>query len=139
MSQEVKNRMFADVQIDGNSLIFNAYLALEDGSYELYDYFAVKKNTYITAGEYIDALPETVTPRDSKQLKQAKDAFDLLTERAVLRLGTQRVTKLENLLKTFDLQSGLNALEVINAIDLLDLNNVDSQFFTNYNTAKNMY
>lgn len=139
MSQHIKNRMFADVQIDGNTLIFNSYLALDDGSYELYDYFAVEKNTHISAVELIDALPETVTPRDSVALKQAKDAFDVLTERAILKLGSERSKKLENLLRTFDLQSGLNAYEVICAIDLLDINNVDANFYANYASAKNAY
>ena len=138
-SQHVQNRMFADVQIKDNSLIFNAYIAKDDGSYELYDYFAVKKNTYEETASLIDALPESVTPRDSIQLKQAKDSFDSLTERAILRLGEQRSEKLQTLLSTFDLQSGLNAYEVIKVIDLLDITNLNQEFWANYSTAKNLY
>lgn len=138
-SQHVQNRMFADVQIKDNSLIFNAYIAKDDGSYELYDYFAVKKNTYEETASLIDALPESVTPRDSIQLKQAKDSFDSLTERAILRLGADRQAKLQGLLSTFDLQSGLNAYEVIKVIDLLDITNLNQEFWANYSTAKNLY
>ena len=138
-SQHVQNRMFADVQVDNNTLIFNAYIAKEDGSCELYDYFAVRKNTYEETASLIDALPSTVTPRDSVQLKQAKDSFDSLTERALLRLGADRQAKLQGLLSTFDLESGLNAYEVIRVVDLLDINNLDQTFWANYATAKNLY
>ena len=65
--------------------------------------------------------------------------FIIITERAILKLGSERSKKLENLLKTFDLQSGLNAYEVICAIDLLDINNVDANFYANYASAKNAY
>lgn len=139
MSQEVKNRMFADVQIDGDSLIFKAYLAFDDGSYELYDYFAVKKNTYQTAQELVDALPESVTPRDALALKQAKDSVDALNERATLRLGQERVSKMQRLLSTFNLDYALNAYEVIKVVDLLDINNLSQEFWTNYSNAKNLY
>ena len=139
MSQHITNRMFADVQIDGDSLIFNSYIAYDDGSTELYDYFAVKKNTYVDTATLIDALPESVTPRDSLQLKEVKDSFDALTERALLRLGNERIAKLNGLLETFDLESGLNAYEAITAIDALDINNLNDTFWANYTVAKNVY
>ena len=74
MSQEIKNRMFAHVEIDGDQLLFRSYLALEDGSEELYDYIAIKKNTYqdgcqwvttnkITGVEYV--LPAGYTIKSS--------------------------------------------------------------------------
>lgn len=139
MSQEIKNRMFADVQIDGDTLVFKAYLAFDDGSSELYDYFAVKKNTYAGARELVDALPESVTPRDAVALKQAKDSVDQLNERATKRLGEERISKMERLLATFNLDYALNAYEVIKRVDLLDIDNLNQDFWQNYATAKNLY
>ena len=139
MSQEIKNRMFADVQIDGDTLVFKAYLAFDDGSSELYDYFAVKKNTYAGARELVDALPESVTPRDAVALKQAKDSVDQLNERATKRLGEERISKMERLLATFNLDYALNAYEVIKTVDLLDIDNLNQDFWQNYATAKNLY
>lgn len=139
MSQQVKERMFADVQIDGNTLVFKAYMAKEDGSSELYDYFAVKKNTYEEAQGLIDALPESVTTREAVALKEAKNSFDLLNERAVLRLGSERVQKLERLLSTFNLEYALNAYEVIQVVDLLNIETLNEDFWQNYANAKNLY
>lgn len=139
MSQEIKERMFANVKIDGDKLLLRSFISYEDGTDELYDYIAIKKNTYQDAIVAIDKLPQTVTPRDSIMLEDAYNKVSALSERAKLYLTQERIDKLDNLLSTFVLADGLQANNTMLAIDKLDTEILDEVFWANYRDALNLY
>lgn len=139
MSQYVKNRMFADVEIDGDRLLLRSFISHDDGTEELYDYIAIKKNTYQSAIDAIDALGDTVTAKDAPKLKVANDLYNDLSDRALLYLTDARIEKIQNLLKTYDLNDGLAAYEAIIAIEKLDTKVYNEEFWNNYRLANEVY
>lgn len=139
MSQEIKNRMFAHVEIDGDKLLFKSYIAHEDGSEELYDYIAIKKNTYQDAIVAVDNLPDSVTALNAYELKKASDLVDNLSARALNYLTEARVNKLNTLLETYELEDGIAACDTIKIIEKLNTNSYDEVFWTNYRDANDLY
>ena len=139
MSQEIKNRMFAHIEIDGDKLLLKSYIAKDDGSDELYDYVAIKKNTYQAAESAIDALGTTVTVDDAQKLKTASDLFNGLSARAVNYIPTEKIEKLNNLLSSFNLEDGLAAYEVIQLIKKIDTKTYGDTFWTDYSAANDGY
>ena len=139
MSQEVKNQMFAHIEIDGNELVMKSYIAHEDGSEELYDYIAVRKNTYKAAIEAIDALPSEMTIDDVHKLKTAYDLYNGLSERALAYVPEEKIEKLNNILEKFDLENGLAAYDVIQLIKKLDVTEYGKDFMSDYTAANEGY
>lgn len=139
MSQEVKDRMFAHIEIDGNKLLLKSYLAKDDGSDELYDYVAIKKNTYTAAVDAIDALKDTVTVDDAPKLKSASDLYNGLSERALAYVPAEKVEKLNKLLSSFNLKDGLAAYDVIQLIKKIDTKTYGDTFWTDYSAANEGY
>lgn len=139
MSQHVKNRMFAHIEIDGDQLLMQSFIAHDDGSEELYDYVAIKKNTYEDAIAAIDNLNDTVTAKDAPELKAASDLVNGLSERALAYLTQTRIDKLNSLLATYKLEDGLAAHDAIVAIEKLDTKNYDEVFWNNYRIANDVY
>ena len=139
MSQHIKNRMFAHIEIDGDKLLLKSYLAYDDGSDELYDYIAIKKNTYQTAIDAIEKLDGNLTIKDAYKVKEAKDAYENLSERALRYVPTNVIEKLNNVLASYNLTDNLAALEVISSIGKLDTQEYDEEFLANYKTACELY
>ena len=139
MSQHIKNRMFAHIEIDGDKLLLKSYLAYDDGSDELYDYIAIKKNTYQTAIDAIEKLDGNLTIKDAYKVKEAKDAYENLSERALRYVPTNVIEKLNNVLASYNLTYNLAALEVISSIGKLDTQEYDEEFLANYKTACELY
>lgn len=147
MSQHVTSRMFAHVEVDGDELVLKSYKSYtknegtssEEEVEELYDYIAIKKNTYQGAIEAIDKLGDNVTALDAPLLNEANNIVSGLSDRALLYLTDARINKLENLLKTYDLTDGLAAYDAIKAIEKLDTNNYDEEFWSNYSAANDLY
>ena len=139
MSQEIKNRMFAHVEIDGDELVLKSYISYEDGSKELYDYVAIKKNTYKEAINAIDKLGETVSVDDAFDLNKAYQLVNGLSERALAYVPEAKIAKLNGLLATLNLKDALAAHEAIEAIKKLNTTNYDAEFWVNYQTANEVY
>ena len=139
MSQEVRQRMFANIEIDGNSLLLKSYISKDDGSEELYDYIAIKKNTYQDVIDAIDELPETVTIENSFDLKTAYDLYTGLSDRALKYVPQASVDKLNGLLETYDLEDAVAAYTAILAIAKLDTDVYDEEFWINYQEANDLY
>ncbi len=139
MSQEIKNRMFAHVEIDGDSLLLKSYISYDDGTEELYDYIAIKKNTYQAAIDAVDDLPDTVTIDDVLALNNANELIKGLSNRALAYVPQTTLDKLNGLLETIDLKDGLLAYEAIETIAKLDTNVFDEQFWVNYQEANTLY
>ncbi len=141
MSQEIRNRMFATVEINGDELLFCAYIAKDDGSAELYDYFAIRKNTYERAAEIIDSLPDgqPLTARNAPAMAEAKAEVEKLSHRGLKRLGEDRQNKLSAGLSAINLTDALAAYEAMSAIDKLDPEVMDESFHQNYAMANNLY
>ena len=139
MSQHVKNRMFAHVEIDGDKLLFKSYMAYDDGSDELYDYIAIKKNTYQTAIDAVDALGSNLTLEDAPKVKAAKDACDSLSERALKYVPTETIEKLNQVLASYNLTDNYAAYEVIQIINKLNTTNYNEEYLVNYKDACELY
>ena len=142
MSQQVRNRMFATVEFENNELVFKSFVAYDDGTCELYDYFAVRKNTYQQADAIISALPDStaVTARNAREIYSAKQEVEALSERALKRLGEAQIQKLDDILNAINVNDALKAVTVIEKIDaLLAKNTYDAQFWADYSEAKNLY
>ena len=147
MSQHVTSRMFAHIEIDGDKLLLKSYksytknegLANEEEVEELYDYIAIKKNTYQGAIEAIDQLGDSVTALDAPLLNEANNIVNGLSERALMYLTDARINKLNNLLNTYVLEDGLAAYDAIKAIEKLDTDVYDSTFWNNYSAANDLY
>ena len=139
MSQHITNRMFAHVEIDGDSLLLKSYISYDDGTEELYDYIAIKKNTYQDAIEAIDKLPNEVTIDNSYELKEAKELVDNLSDRALAYVPQTSLDKLDNLLQTYNLNDAVKAYAAVLAIAKLDTTNYDEEFWVNYQEANDLY
>ena len=139
MSQEVKNRMYAHFEIDGDTLVMKSYINYEDGTDELYDYVAIKKNTYLAVEEAVNKLPETITVDDVVDLKNAYDLANGLSDRAYAYLSDATLDKLASSLDQIDLEDGLAAYEVIETIKNIDTANYDDEFWSAYEEARHLY
>lgn len=139
MSQHIKNRMYAHVEIDGDQLLFKSYINYDDGTDELYDYIAIKKNTYQSAIEAVDNLANTVTAKDAYELKAASELVAGLSHRALIYLTEERVNKLNSLLSTYKLEDGIAACDAIKIIEKLATKVYDEAFWTNYRAANDLY
>lgn len=139
MALEVKETMFGHIEIDGDSLVMKSYICYEDGSEELFDYIAVKKNTYTSFTDAMDKLNDTVTIKDAKALNEANNLYNNLSERAKLYVNDSYVEKLNGLLQTYDLTDALAAYEAVVAIEKLDSKVLDETFWSNYSYANSIY
>ena len=135
MSQHIQNRMFAHVEIDGDKLLLKSYIAYDDGSDELYDYIAIKKNTYQPAIDAIEGLGSNLTLEDAPKVKAAKDAYEALSERALKYVPAETKAKLISVLQNYNLEDNLSAYEVIQAIEKINTTNYDDTFLSNYKLA----
>ena len=139
MSQHIKNRMFAHVEIDGDKLLLKSYIANEDGSEELYDYIAIKKNTYQIAIDAIEKLDTNLTLEDAYKVKDAVDAYESLSDRALMYVPSEITEKLNSILANYNLVDNLAAYEVIQMISKLDTLDYNEEFLVNYKLACESY
>lgn len=140
MSQYMKDlRMFANVEIDGDTLLLKSYISHDNGTDELYDYIAVKKNTYKAAIEAVDKLPDTVTIDDSHNLKAAYDLVMGLSARALAYVPQNTIDKLNRLMDTYNVDDAVKAYDAILAIAKLNTTTYDEAFWINYQTANDLY
>lgn len=139
MSQHVPNRMFAHIEIDGDKLLLKSYLAKDDGSDELYDYVAIKKNTYQPVIEAVDALGTNLKLEDAPKVKAVKDAYDALSNRALSYVPTATIEKLNNILANYNLVDNLAAYNTIEVINKLNTTNYNEEYMANYKLACEYY
>ena len=139
MSQELKNRMFAHVEIDGDSLLLKSYISYDDGTEQLYDYIAIKKNTYVSVENAIDKLPADVKIENAFEMKNIYDSLEGLSDRALAYIPTEKVEKFYNLLADYNIDDNVAAYKAILAIEKLNVENYDEMFWTNYQAANEAY
>lgn len=139
MSQHVKNRMFAHVEVDGDRLLLKSYIAKEDGSDELYDYIAIQKNTHKMACDAIDAVKDELTIEDTPTLKKAYDLFNGLSDRAMLYMPQEKIDRLNSLLAKYNLTEMVEIYDVIQTINKINTTDYNEEFFENYRLARQGY
>ena len=150
MSQEIKNRMFAHVEIDGDSLLLKSYISYDDGTEQLYDYIAIKKNTYVSVVDAIDALPTTLKIEDALEVKAIYDSIQGLSDRALAYIPEEKLEKFNSLLENYNLNDNVatdayynltaTQMEMVYNKDVLldikgNLENIKDQAIKNYLVA----
>lgn len=139
MSESLNERMFSHIEIDGNELVMKSYISKADGTEELYDYIAVRKNTYKAAIDAIDALDNDITVDDALQVKNAYELYNNLSERAKLYVSEEKLEKLNNVLENYNIEDNVAAYEAIQLIKKLDITEVTSSFLSDYKVANEEY
>ena len=139
MSQEIQNRMFAHVEVDGDSLVLKSYISYDDGTEQLYDYIAVKKNTYQSVIESIDKLPENLTIENAIEVKEIYESIEGLSDRALAYISEETLEKFYNLLVDYNIKDNVAAYETILAIEKLNTNEYNEEFWDNYQVAIDAY
>lgn len=139
MSQHVKNRMFAHVEVDGDRLLLKSYIAKDDGSEELYDYIAIQKNTHKIASDAIDALTDELTIDDTPKLKKAYDLVNALSDRGLAYMPQEKIDRLNAILEKYNLNQMVEIYDVIQTINTLNTTDYNEAFFENYTLAKQGY
>ena len=137
MSQHVLNRMFANIEIDGDRLLMKSYLAKDDGSEELYDYVAIQKNTYNTFSNNVKSVSEKteLTISDAPTINALKKSFENLSPRALTYVSAETIAKYNEILSSYNLEDNLAAYNVIESINKLDTTDYSGDFLANYKEA----
>ena len=139
MSQEVKNRMFAHVEIDGDKLLLQSFISYDDGTEELYDYVAIKKNTYESVVDAIDALPTTLKIEDAHKVENIYNSLQGLSDRALAYVPEEKIERFNSLIADYNIKDNVAAYDAIVAIEKLNTETYDESFWPNYQAANDAY
>jgi hypothetical protein len=139
MSLQVKERMYAHIEIDGDKLLLRSYTSNDEGG-ELFDYIAIKKNTQKLVSDAVDALAaEELTLEDAPKVKAAIDTYESLSERGLKYVPAETLEKLNGILAGYNLVDNYAAYEAIQAINKLNTTNYGDQYLKDYTLACEKY